>query len=62
MSDPSRPFFSVVVGLSGLAIAWQKNQAMLEVYLHIDHFLAAAAGPAFLLLAAIVRTDPATVE
>jgi len=59
MSDNSRlrefpvSFFSVVMGLSGLAIAWQKTQTVLQVNLHIDYLLAAAAGLTFLVLAAI---------
>ncbi|RUM94265.1 MAG: C4-dicarboxylate ABC transporter [Thiothrix sp.] len=46
-------FFSVVMGLSGLAIAWQKTQRVLGVNLHIDYFLAAVAGITFFVLAAI---------
>ena len=59
MSDNSRlrhfpvSFFSVVMGLSGLAIAWQKTEAVLGINLHIDYLLAAMAGLTFIVLAAI---------
>jgi len=46
-------FFSVVMGLSGLAIAWQKTQSVLEVNLHIDLLLAVIAVLVFLGLLSI---------
>jgi tellurite resistance protein len=46
------PFFAVVMGLAGLAIAWRRAETLLDVPVHVGTPLAIFAGAAFALIAA----------